>query len=87
MTDRRKVQVFSAGCSACDAAIQTVKDLACPSCDVEILDMHDPTVAAQAKALGIHRVPAVVIDGQLASCCVAGAVDAAALQAMGLGQG
>lgn len=36
---------------------------------VKILDMKDPNVAARAKQLGIHRVPAVVINGQLAECC------------------
>jgi glutaredoxin 3 len=34
---------------------------------------------------GVHRVPAVVIDGKLAGCCQAGPVDAATLRAAGLG--
>jgi hypothetical protein len=33
--------------------------------DIEIRDMHDPAVALVARGYGIHRVPAVVIDGQL----------------------
>jgi len=86
MSSQRKVEVFSAGCAVCDAAIQTVKSLACPSCDVEVLDMREPAVAARAKALGIHRVPAVVVDGQLAGCCTGGMIDAAVLRSMGLGR-
>lgn len=86
MTTTRKVEVFSAGCGVCDDAVQLVQSIACPSCDVEVLDMQDATVAARAKNLGIHRVPAVVIDGKLADCCAAGSPDEATLRAAGLGQ-
>jgi hypothetical protein len=47
--------------------------------------MSDPAVAARAKQLGIHRVPAVVIDGKLADCCATGPVDLDVLRSMGLG--
>ena len=46
-----------------------VKRLACPSGDVAVLDMHDPAVATTAKGYRVTRVPAVVVDGQLAGCC------------------
>lgn len=69
---KRTVEVFSAGCPACEETIQLVNDIACPSCEVSILDMKDPAVAQRAKALGIARVPAVVVDGKLAQCCAAG---------------
>ena len=85
MNNKRQVEVFSAGCPACTEAIELVESLACPSCEVRVLDMHDGEVASRAKELGIQRVPAVVIDGKLAGCCVGGGVDKAALQAAGLG--
>ena len=47
--------------------------------------MTDPTAAAQAKAYGINRVPAVVINGKLADCCASGKLDIKQLQSMGLG--
>ena len=75
--------MFSAGCACCEDVIQTVRDASCGSCDVQILDMKDPAVAARAKQLGVHRVPAVVIDGQLADCCATGAIDI--LRSTGLG--
>jgi len=31
--------------------------------------MHKPEVAAKAKSYGVRSVPAVVVDGKLASCC------------------
>jgi len=85
MSKKRKIEVFSAGCPACDEAIQTVKRIACPSCETEVLNMKEPRVAARAKELGISRVPAIVIDGRLAECCLAGAVDEQVLRAAGLG--
>lgn len=84
---KRKIEVFTAGCPCCDDAVQAVRDASCPSCEIEVRDMNDPAVAAEAKKHGIHRVPAVVIDGQLAECCATGEVDLRVLRSMGLGQG
>lgn len=86
MTMKRTIEVFSAGCPACDGAITMVKDIACPSCDVSVLDMNDPKVASRAKNLGIRTVPAIVIDGKLADCCTGRGPDEATLRAAGLGQ-
>lgn len=86
MTMKRKVEVFSAGCPACEDTIQLVRDLACESCEVTVLDMHDAAVAARARKLGVRSVPAVAIDGQLAGCCAGRGPDATELHATGLGQ-
>ena len=86
MATKRTIEVFSAGCPVCDDAINMVKDSACPSCDVSVLDMNDPNVASRAEGLGIKSVPAVVIDGKLADCCSERGPDEATLRAAGLGQ-
>ena len=86
MTTKRKVEVFSAGCSVCDDAVNLVQSTACPSCEVDVLDMNDPNVASRAKRLGVQRVPGVVIDGKLADCCTGSGPDEATLRAAGLGQ-
>ena len=39
MSNKRKIEVFSAGCSACEEAIQMVNQIACSFCEVEVLDM------------------------------------------------
>ncbi len=85
MTKKRRVEVFSAGCPACEDAIELVKRIACPSCEVSIRDMDDVDVAERAKTLGILRVPAIVIDGKLAECCTGGGPDETTLRAKGLG--
>lgn len=86
MTTKRKVEVFSAGCSVCNDAVKLVQSTACPSCEVDVLDMNNPNVASRAKSLGVQRVPAVVIDGKLADCCAGSGPDEATLQAAGVGQ-
>jgi hypothetical protein len=85
MSQKRKIEVFSAGCPACEETISLVRDIACSSCEIEVLDMRLPKVAEQAKAYGIGRVPAVVIDGQLADCCRAPQISEEALRAAGVG--
>lgn len=86
MSAKRKIEIFSAGCSACEETVKLVNQLACPSCEVTVLDMKDPAVASQAKRLGIRSVPAVVIDGKLADCCAGRGPDRSTLQATGVGQ-
>ncbi len=86
MSKKRKIEVFSAGCVACEEAIELVSQAACPSCEVTVLDMNDPAVATRAKGLGIRSVPAVVVDGKPAGCCAGRGPDEAALRAAGLGQ-
>jgi len=86
MATTRKVEVFSAGCPACEETIQLVNRIACPSCEVSVLDMTDATVAKKAKSLGVRSVPAVLIDGKLADCCTGRGPQEAILRAAGVGQ-
>jgi len=66
MAQRRKIEVFTAGCPCCTAAVDLVEFLAGTEHDVEIRDMHDPAVVVAAASYGIRRMPAVVVDGRLA---------------------
>lgn len=86
MNGKRVIEVFSAGCAVCEETIAMVQRAACPSCEVTVLDMREPDVARRAKDLGIRSVPAVVIDGTLATCCSGRGPDEATLRAAGLGQ-
>jgi glutaredoxin len=86
MNTKRMIEIFSAGCPACEATIELVNRVACPSCEISVLDMRNPGVASRAKSLGIRSVPAVVIDGQLANCCTGRGPDEATLRVGGLGQ-
>jgi glutaredoxin len=66
-----KIEIFSAGCSACKETLEMVKRLAGSAHDLVIHDMHQSEIASKAKSYGVRSVPAVVIDGKLASCCAA----------------
>ena len=48
-----------------------------------VLDMNDTGVAARAKELGVGSLPAVAIDGRLASCCAGRGPDLARLREAG----
>jgi len=86
MATKRKIEVFSAGCPACEDTIQLVNRIACPSCDVSVLDMNEPAVAKRAKSLGVRSVPAVAINGTLADCCAGRGPEKAVMRAAGIGQ-
>jgi hypothetical protein len=47
--------------------------------------MNKPDVATKARQYGVKTVPAVAIDGKLASCCTGSGPDEAALRGAGLG--
>jgi glutaredoxin len=79
MDNRRpKVEVFSAGCALCQEVIDVVRREA-GSSQVIVHNMMDARGLARAEELGIRSVPAVVIDGRLASNA-GGGVDIQALK-------
>ncbi len=84
MGQKRKVEIFTAGCGCCDEAVALVKSIACPSCEIAVLDMKQESTAKRARELGIKRVPSVVIDGALADCC-AGGINEQTLRSAGIG--
>lgn len=81
MNATRTIEIFTAGCPLCDEAVELVKRLAGPGCEVGVLDMHDPAAARRAKKLGVASLPAVVIDGKLAPCCAGRGPDETAIRA------
>jgi len=86
MATLRNIEIFSAGCPVCQETIDLVNRIACPSCEISVLDMNKLEVAARAKQLGIRSVPAVAIDGKLADCCAGHGVDETSLRAAGVGR-
>jgi hypothetical protein len=50
---RKKIEIFSAGCSTCEETVEMVKRIAGSSHDIEIHDMHQGHIAARAKQHGI----------------------------------
>ena len=81
---KRQVEIFTAGCDLCSSIVSLVKQLACDSCEVTVLDMQDTDTGQRARALGVRAVPAVVVDGTLLDCCRT-RLDEDALRAAGIG--
>jgi len=86
MAETRKIEIFSAGCAVCEEAVDQIKALACPSCDISVLDMKDAGVATRAETLGIRSLPAVAVNGTLADCCSGRGINEDTLRAAGLGR-
>ncbi len=85
-TNLLDVQVFSAGCPLCDDAVETVHRVSAGVDSISVLDLNQPPVAEQARALAIARAPAVVIDGMVASCCGQESISEKALREAGVGE-
>lgn len=83
---KRMIEIFSAGCGVCDDTIKLVKSIACPSCEVTVLNVNDAEMAKRARALGVRSVPAVIVDGKLAGCCANRGPNEADLRAAGIGR-
>lgn len=90
MSNKRQVEVFTAGCYVCDDVVKQVKALACANYEVIVYDLNKKCDTNEcedkAKQYGVQSVPAVAIDGKLVDCCKDRGVDLQALKEAGLGQ-
>ncbi len=72
-TTKRKVEIFTAGCPVCEDAVSLVKGLLCEDCELTVFNLSEPCDTGEClekvTRYGINRVPAVVVDGELAGCC------------------
>ena len=75
MAEKRNIEVFSAGCALCHEVIDVLRREAGATSEVIVRDMMDGRSLARAEKFGIRSVPAVVIGGRLASCCMGRVVD------------
>jgi glutaredoxin 3 len=64
MLNKRRVEVFSAGCALCHEVIDAVRREAGSTSEVVVRDMVDARVLARAEKFGIRSVPAVVCTGR-----------------------
>lgn len=89
MTNKRKVEVFTAGCPVCKPVVELVSHLACPSCDVVIYDIKEGCETNECrdkvKAYGITQLPAIAVNGKLLDCCKKNNITKESLQAAGIG--
>lgn len=86
---KRKIEVFTGGCSVCEPTVELVKKTACSNCEVTVYDLNKgcSTNECRDKAhqYNITRVPSVVVDGKLLDCCKDLGVTEEALKQAGVG--
>ena len=68
-TAKYTIEVYSAGCATCKETIDLAKKIAGSDQEVRVHDMQHGETAARARKLGVRSLPAVVVNGKLASCC------------------
>jgi len=86
MTEKRRVEVFTAGCPVCEGLVKLVNELACPNCDVTIYNLNRNEAVDEAKAYGVNALPTVAVNGELLECCKRGPITKEDLKAAGIGQ-
>jgi hypothetical protein len=86
MTEKRRVEVFTAGCAVCQGVVEMVNELACPNCDVTIYNLNKNEGVDEAKVYGVTALPSIVVNGELLECCKRGPITKDDLKAAGVGQ-
>lgn len=70
---KRKVEIFTAGCLVCEPTVKAVHEAACQSCDVKVYDLNKGCETDEcriaAEKYSLKTVPAVVVDGKVVFCC------------------
>jgi glutaredoxin 3 len=66
MGEKRKIEVFTAGCSLCDDTLRLVKH-AVSSCGCEVIEQRCPPqrMCEEGETYGVRAMPTVVVDGAI----------------------
>ncbi len=87
---KRKIELFTAGCSVCEPVVEMVKSMACSSCEVIVYDLTNPAetevLQEKVKTYGIKALPAIAVNGKLLSCCQNKGISAEELVNAGIGK-
>ena len=66
MAGKRKIEVFTAGCSICQDTLRVIKD-AVSSCGCEVIERRCPPgqMCEEGKTYGVRAMPTVVVNGTI----------------------
>ncbi|MCX2678916.1 thioredoxin family protein [Galbibacter sp. EGI 63066] len=88
---KRQIEIFTAGCPVCEPVVQQIKNLICENCKLTIYNLteqhEDKACMDKIKQYNIHRLPSVVVNGELLACCKNNRISKDDLIAAGIGQG
>lgn len=70
---KRKIEIFTANCPLCDPLVKLVDEVNHGRSELTVYNMvnqgEDKACLSKAWEYGVYRLPAVVVDGKLLSCC------------------
>lgn len=89
-SNKRKIELFTAGCTVCEPVVEMVKEMACSSCEVVIYNLSQPCETKEClekvKTYGINALPAIAVNGKLLSCCQNKGISVEELKNAGIGK-
>ena len=87
---KRKIELFTAGCTVCEPVVEMVKSMACSSCEVIIYNLAEPCDTKEClekvKSYGIKALPAIAVNGKMLACCQNKGISVDELKNAGIGQ-
>ena len=89
-SNKRKIELFTAGCAVCEPVVEMVKAMAFSLCEVVIYNLSEPCETKEClekvKTYGIKALPAIAVDGKLLSCCQYKGISVEELVKAGIGK-
>jgi len=87
---KRKIELFTAGCTVCEPVVEMVKSMACSSCEVVIYNVAESSDTKEClekvKSYSIKSLPAIAVNGILLNCCQNKGISVDELKNAGIGQ-
>jgi len=86
--EKRNIELFIAGCPACEPAVELVKSLICNSCNLQIYNvaLADDIINKKIKNYNINVIPSVAVNGKLLQCCTGNGLNKEELIKVGIGK-
>jgi hypothetical protein len=88
--EKRKIELFTAGCPVCEPVVEMVNSMACQYCEITIYNLVEPCDTKECltkiKEYNITCLPAVAVDGKLLDCCTGRNLSREELEKAGIAQ-
>jgi len=87
---KRQIEVFTAGCPVCEPVVKMINEMTCASCEVTVYNLVEQCESKicldKMNEYNITSLPAVVVNGELLSCCKGRRITKEDLAAAGVGK-
>ena len=87
---KRQIEIFTSNCPICESVVELVKTTAGENCEIILHDISQDskskTSIAKMEAYKVKRIPTIIVDGKLLSCCSNLEITKDSLVSAGIGQ-